>query len=101
MVKFDKMRREWRGYDMEVKTKSGHRAVIVNPGVRQAAFVDNWVEWRDLPWSRLRKYRVFHYLLDVRTESYRHGPYWSAHVWVPIEVLTVVSLLVWGFSCGA
>ena len=85
--KMYKMRREWNGYDMEMKTKAGNAVVIENPGVKQKAFIENWQAFKEQP------YRPFHHLLDVRTESYRWGPYWSAHVWVPIEVLTVGGLL--------
>ena len=87
------MRREWQGYAMEMVTPAGDTVLIENLGVKQKAVIENWAAFKAQPW------RPFHHLLDVRTESYRWGPYWSAHVWVPIEVLTVGTLIYQLWRC--
>jgi hypothetical protein len=74
---------------MDATTIKGAAVKINNPGVKQKAFIENWEAFKEQP------YRPFHHLLDVRTESYRWGPYWSAHVWVPLEVLTLIGVVWW------
>lgn len=95
LPKFDKMRREWNGYDMEMVTPAGDTVLVENLGVKRKAFIENWEAFLAKPW------RPLHHLLDVRTESYRWGPYWSAHVWVPIEVSTVGALIYLLWRCHA
>jgi hypothetical protein len=95
LPKFDKMRREWHGYVMELEDINGVIVWVDNPGAKQAAFIENWEAFKVQWW------RPLHHLLDVRTESYRWAPYWSAHVWVPIEVTTVCTLIYLLWRCHA
>lgn len=57
--------------------------------VKHKAFLENWQAFKQEPG------RPFHHLLDVFTESFRHGPYWSSHVWVP---LWIIYTAVWAFG---
>lgn len=95
LPKFDKMRREWHGYVMEMTGPSGETVLVDNLGVKQKAFIENWEAFKVQWW------RPLHHLLDVRTESYRWGPYWSAHVWVPIEVSTFLTMVYLLWRCHA
>lgn len=61
--------------------------------VRAKALKENWeaykAEFKTRPW------RIFHHGLDVFTESFRHGPYFSSHVIVPIWLVALLVALAW------
>lgn len=75
-MRLDKMRTEWAR-------------------VKVRAFEQNWAEVRAHP------HRLVHCLLDVFTESFRHGPYWSAHVYVPLWLIGSVQTAFVCYHLGA
>ncbi len=75
-MRIEKMRAEW-------------------PAVKEHALVSNFNALLDSPW------RAHHHALDVFTESFRHGPYWSSHVYVPWVIYLLIVASVGWYRIGA